>query len=315
MSTQLVEAPAWATETRSDDQLDPLKPLSRPNVAIVAKAPSSRLMAPFDDPAWEVWGLSDAVSYVGEERWHRWFEVHDIARYHETYPWYWDWLTTQHGDRPIYVGRDDDPMIGHMPNACVFPTDYITRKYGRYFNNSVSYMIVLAIELGAEKIGLYGVDMAQDTLTNAEYSHQRPSCEYFIGLARGLGIEVIVPEESDLLKVGRLYGIEANRGIMDRKLRVRDAELSQRMASADHAREQAESQKQILSGALFTLDTVAGQLQQGMPLQQLTQWLSERKSQLEKEQYTARCQARDANQSYWMLKGAREDLQWARQWA
>jgi hypothetical protein len=41
-----------------------------------------------------------------------------------------------------------------------------------------------------------------------EYQSQRPSCEYFIGLARGKGIEVYVPPESDLLKCMYLYGFE-----------------------------------------------------------------------------------------------------------
>ena len=46
---------------------------------------------------------------------------------------------------------------------------------------------------------MYGVDMAQDTLLAAEYSEQRPSCEYFIGLAEGAGIRVDIPGGSDLL--------------------------------------------------------------------------------------------------------------------
>jgi hypothetical protein len=46
-------------------------------------------------------------------------------------------------------------------------------------------------------------------MTNAdEYSHQKPSCEYFVGIARGRGIKVLVPTGSDLLKTGRLYGFE-----------------------------------------------------------------------------------------------------------
>ena len=45
--------------------------------------------------------------------------------------------------------------------------------------------------------------MAVDT----EYYWQRPSCEYFIGLARGMGITVYLPDDCDLLKTRFLYAI------------------------------------------------------------------------------------------------------------
>lgn len=33
-----------------------------------------------------------------------------------------------------------------------------------------------------------------------EYGYQRPNCEYLIGLARGRGIKVVIPDESPLCK-------------------------------------------------------------------------------------------------------------------
>ena len=297
----------------SVEQYCGLKPLERRKVAIVAKAPSSRLLAPFDDPDWEIWGLSDAVSYVGDERWHRWFELHDLARYQETYAWYWQWLTKDHGDRPLYIGRADDPMAGRIPSGVVYPTEAITAKFGRYFNNSVSFMLAAAIALKPDTIGLWGVDMAVDQVNNAEYSHQRPSCEYFIGLARGLGIEVIVPEESDLLKVGRLYGIEANRGVMDRKLRVRDVELATRARQAEKARRKAEAHQYVTSGALHLIDALHQVAQHDSS--SVPAWLESRRKQLAEEHEQANDEAEQLKQNEWMLRGARDDLQWARQWA
>jgi hypothetical protein len=52
-------------------------------------------------------------------------------------------------------------------------------------------------------IGLWGVDMA----ANSEYAWQRPGCQHFIGLAVKLGIQVILPPESDLMQPPTLYGI------------------------------------------------------------------------------------------------------------
>lgn len=38
-------------------------------------------------------------------------------------------------------------------------------------------------------------------------SYQRPGCQHFIGLARALGIEIVLPPESDLMRHSTLYGI------------------------------------------------------------------------------------------------------------
>ena len=47
----------------------------------------------------------------------------------------------------------------------------------------------------ADKIGVWGIDITADD----EYEYQNSNAEYFIGFARGRGIEVFVPEESALL--------------------------------------------------------------------------------------------------------------------
>lgn len=59
-----------------------------------------------------------------------------------------------------------------------------------WYNSSPAYMIALAIHEGASKIGLYGIDVLDDS----EYTRERPCLEYLIGLAVGKGIEVIIPE-------------------------------------------------------------------------------------------------------------------------
>lgn len=76
-----------------------------------------------------------------------------------------------------------------------------------YLTNSVSYMIAIAIHAGYEEIGIYGVDMAQ--IAGGEYSMQRASCEYYVGIAVGRGIKVTIPASADLLKTRMIYGFEA----------------------------------------------------------------------------------------------------------
>lgn len=41
---------------------------------------------------------------------------------------------------------------------------------------------------------------------NSEYGTQKPSCEYYLGLAKGMGIKIYVPPMSDLMKTNFIYG-------------------------------------------------------------------------------------------------------------
>jgi hypothetical protein len=65
-------------------------------------------------------------------------------------------------------------------------------------------MLAWAIWKGTyDTIGMWGVDMALDGVTGeSEYSHQRPSVEYWLGIAQGRGIKLVLPTESEILKCG-----------------------------------------------------------------------------------------------------------------
>ena len=76
--------------------------------------------------------------------------------------------------------------------------------FGDYFYSTISYMLALAIAEGFEEIGLWGIDLAHDS----EYEYQKPSAEYFLGIARGQGIKIYLPEQSALLKGMYRYGYE-----------------------------------------------------------------------------------------------------------
>ena len=93
--------------------------------------------------------------------------------------------------------------------------------------------------------------MAQDS----EYESQRPSCEYFIGLARGMGIKVHVPDKSDLLKTLWLYPFEPE-SPMWVKCESRRRELQQR-ANEIHANEMAmrDNRNQVI-GAIENMNYV-----------------------------------------------------------
>lgn len=161
-------------------------------VAVVGLHPHTHNLAPFDDPAWEKWGLPWDEGYWAQLD--RCFEMHDARL-----------LWSEHSRRrPKYFERLEQCASLYMqgktpwvPNAIPYPFDAVADSIGAYyFNSSVAYALALAIHEGAEEIGVYGCDMASD----GEYGYQRPNVEYLIGLARGRGIKVHVPDESSLCK-------------------------------------------------------------------------------------------------------------------
>lgn len=169
-------------------------------IAIVGKAPDTLKFAPWNDDSWQIWILNDMVTTKEAPRWDACFEIHsDCLTKHKAHA---DWLRTKHG-KPIFtnIARPE------IPDGIVLPHEEVTQFMGRYINNTVSWMIAVAILAKPDDIGLWGVNMESG---QGEYGHQRPSCEYFAGIALGRGIRLTIPEASSLLKCGGLYGIETN---------------------------------------------------------------------------------------------------------
>ncbi len=178
-------------------------------VIIMGFAPSWR-ETPFEDPSFEIWTLNEAYKLAQQQpkfRADRWFEIHDRFSPSKNTQEHTDFL--KQCPCPVYMWQHYDDI----PNSVRFPKEEIMeflREKGYsgsgYFTNSISWFVAFAIYLGFEEVHLYGVDMAQDS----EYGWQRPSVEYLIGLAEGMGIKFYIPETSDILKCTQLYGFESN---------------------------------------------------------------------------------------------------------
>lgn len=194
----------------------------------------SKDMVPVNDPQWEIWGVNNLFHHI--PRYDRWFEIHNITRSPDG-TWMRRGQSNFRGQDinayvadlakmkcPIYMQRHWDDIPGSIP----YPLDDIKRRFGSvqgwyngtdpegvseeqmgrrlYGTNTVTYMILLAIMEGATHLGVWGVDMAVDS----EYHFQRPSCEWALGIAFGLGIKTYIPNQADLLKTVHLYGFEEN---------------------------------------------------------------------------------------------------------
>lgn len=204
--------------------------LARPEkkIAIIGFTGSNQL-APWGQPGWEIWICNNLWKFVPDQ-WHRVYDLHDdktitgdaehVAFLSGVESKKMDGTAVRLGTRPAVVWKQQ----AGWPTSRAFPKDAIVEAFGRYFTNSISWMIAQAIYEGATDIHVYGVDMAQ----GSEYAAQRPSCEYFLGLAAGRGINVYIPPTSDLLKVSAMYGIEDDSALRI-KLDERAKELEQRL--------------------------------------------------------------------------------------
>lgn len=225
--------------------------LATVKIAIIGKAPSSRDLAPYKDPEWEIWSLGD--NWRNIPRWDRWFELHDLREGVKRWP-------KEHVE---WIKACPELWVAHphpdLPQAKLYPKDEVLSRFFRYFNNSISWMIALAMLERATgvrnvtDIGLWGVDMAVSDPAlgnNGEYEHQRPSCEFYIGMAAGMGIKMHIPEQSDLLKTPRLYGFDSHTGEGFAKHRAREKELKARQQKAQQTIEAAQQELYVISGAL-----------------------------------------------------------------
>lgn len=276
---------------------------SGPKVAIVGFT-QSRTLAPYADGDWEIWGLNDlyldmpVLQDVQRLRWfqvHKWVEVvhHKPVRAdadpldfragppHPRDANHVAWLQTMATKIPIYL-LEPRPEV---PEARIIDREAIYRyfsndgvKRNTYFTNTISWQLAMAIMemvpepggrcLPGSELGVWGVDMMMAGGTGSEYGYQRPSCEWLLGWARGAGITVHVPDESDLLKTAFVYG---DHGANAYRVKLMDhrKELQRRLGEQRQVLAQAQGGIAELSGALNILDW---QLKSWMPGEGEDEW-------------------------------------------
>jgi hypothetical protein len=86
---------------------------------------------------------------------------------------------------------------------------------------------------------------------NSEYGPQRPSCEFFLGIAAGLGIRITIPPEADLLKTRFLYGFqEREQSAWEMKIANMLNSMQVRLQKAQMTQQAAEKQINQYVGAI-----------------------------------------------------------------
>jgi hypothetical protein len=274
-----------------------------------------QLYAPWNNPEWEIWGLNDLYEVMPQyndhllkgETWDRvqWFQVHrndhgeipDGARD----PKHGEWL--KNAKCPIWMFEP----LKDVPNAVRYPIEDVLRLFPRaYFNNTISWMIAKALLDGYEEIGIWGVDMALDGVHGqSEYSHQRPSVEYFVGWADGHGVKFYIPTESEICKCGFLYGKD-NITPTRRKLTDRLSQLKQQEAETVAVYEGTKKDLFACKGALhamrnLALDKIADDAKQA--------WI-EQGQKFETTEEQLQQQLEDTKRSLHEIRGAIHNTEW-----
>ena len=93
--------------------------------------------------------------------------------------------------------------------------------------------------------------------TGEEYAGQRPCCEYLIGWARGSGIRVTIPPQSNLLKSAGLYGYTSEATEFFKRLKLQQREIGGRIAEQERIAAESTRKCDYLRGAKEALEFVA----------------------------------------------------------
>jgi len=199
----------------------------RDKVAIVGFATSSRDLAPFDDPTYEVWTLNQIYRHVPRATRH--FDIHcnweeDNVDGTDHRGWIHD------APIPTYMMNADSTL----PNSVRYPIERVIEDAGiDYFTSTVAFEVGLAMLEGFSEIALFGIDL----IVGTEYSVQKANLEFWLGMAHARGINVRIPSASALLKQAYRYGYqrEPDWGPLQmtevtRRIELLSTERNQRMA-------------------------------------------------------------------------------------
>jgi hypothetical protein len=220
--------------------------VKRTKVAILGTVPH-KLMAPFNDLSFDIWAIAHACLGDPLPRVDRIFEIHkedEWRKYQSALAW------QNHPDVPVYMQK----VFSDVPNSIPFPYDDLIAKFKIFddraevnFTNSISEMMAMAIDEGYKEIHIYGVNMSHHT----EYGTQKPSCEYYLGLAKGMGIKIYVPSVSDLIKTNFIYGRdEEEQALMIAKMEERMSFLNQQLNTYQAQANQVQAAIQQHLGAI-----------------------------------------------------------------
>lgn len=200
-------------------------------LAIVGTHTRTRDQAPWDDPEFEIWVFNEAPQADWCKRWDVDFQLHNREVYESPKNFvrgdHWEWLQQAHG-KTIYMQEVDRrvPDSKRYPYEEIFAT--VPGADLGWFKSTPAYALALALYMGYEHIDFYGVDMR----SNTEYGYQLPNFQFWIGIAKGMGIHTDVLSNEEFF-TGSLYAYQGEVQIQRDYFQDRAAEIKPALNSAN----------------------------------------------------------------------------------
>jgi hypothetical protein len=215
-------------------------------VGLIGSAPKSLACAPWQDPSWTFWSHASSVQAIPHLRADRLFDLHPRAIFtmarKNGFKDYYQWL--QRCSTPIYM-QDHYPEI---PQSVRYPLELVRQQWPQVpIGSTTAEMIALALIEGVTHLGLWGIDYQHDS----EYDEQRPNAELWVGIAIGMGVQIIIPAASPLChEPTRIYGYESHTpelyaARLEKLATIKAATLDQRGTFDEHRLQPVESQADL----------------------------------------------------------------------
>lgn len=185
---------------------EPFGPGRLRKIAIIGTAPSL-WGAPWDDPSWQIWAHASGMNVIkGGWQPDLLIDLHPPHCFREErkngFRNYYEFL--QHCRIPVLMQERYD----EIPASVRFPRERLLTEWpGVKYGSLTSYLIAYALMQGVTHLGFWGIHYAH----KSEYEEQRANTEHWIGIARGQGVQIIIPADSPLChEPAEDYGYESH---------------------------------------------------------------------------------------------------------
>ena len=170
--------------------------------------------APLDDDGWDVWALNviPPIDSAGRLRADLWFEIHEKH--------------AQSADDMRWIRKCPVPMVvppcleDYTPCPVTIPMDRMMLRFGLNapYACTFAYQIAMALLVGYETIGLFGVELAYGS--PRERTVEWACVNWWIGFAEAKGVEIVRPRgmrvgPSRLGQHPHFYGLDYDAEIED----------------------------------------------------------------------------------------------------
>lgn len=231
-----------ASRLRILDSANGLIERTRDKLAIVGYATSSRDLAPFDDPTYDIAGLNQLYRFI--PRADVWMDIHDR----------WEEDNVEGTDHRGWIRDCGIPVLmvrtdPSLPTSVAYPVDAVIGIGCDYLTSSIAFYVAWGLHQGYKEIALFGIDL----IVGTEYEFQKACAEFWLGVAHGRNVTVRIPPQSALLRATHRYGYEREPSVG----LVPISEMSARIAKLTGERDRHLSRMHALDGAIHEVEGVA----------------------------------------------------------